>query len=104
MSVWRTRHRGGARAANVRHELTESVRRRIEEFAKIAPGKTKDAKRRAAIASWSAMVGALVLSRIVDDPPLSNEILADTRESIKDERRTYKPDAGTSVPAPGGKR
>lgn len=67
----------------VRHEMTESVRRRIDDFTKTAPGKTTEAKRRAAIASWSAMVGALVLSRIVDDPALSDEILADTRASIK---------------------
>ena len=67
---------------NLRHELTESVRRQIEHFTATAPGRTKDARRGAAIASWSAMVGALMLSRIVDDPALSDEILAGTRASL----------------------
>jgi TetR/AcrR family transcriptional repressor of nem operon len=66
----------------LRHEMTESVRLQIERFSDTAPGKTKDAKRRAAIASWSAMVGALMLSRIVDDPALSDEILTHTRASL----------------------
>jgi TetR/AcrR family transcriptional repressor of nem operon len=71
--------------ADIRRELTQSVRRRVEEFEKTAAGKSSAAKRRAAIASWSAMVGAVILSRIVDDPALSDEILAATRSSIEAE-------------------
>ena len=41
-----------------------------------------DEKRRAAIAAWSAMVGAMVLARIVDDEKLSKEILSETRASL----------------------
>lgn len=38
--------------------------------------------RRAAIAAWSAMVGAMLLARIVDDEKLSKEILKETRASL----------------------
>ncbi|WP_027818589.1 TetR/AcrR family transcriptional regulator [Paraburkholderia bannensis] len=34
--------------------------------------------RRAAIGGWSAMVGAVILARLVDDPVLSNEVLSET--------------------------
>lgn len=34
--------------------------------------------RRAAIGSWSAMVGAVILARLVDDPVLSDEVLNET--------------------------
>jgi TetR/AcrR family transcriptional repressor of nem operon len=68
--------------ADLRHELTQAMRRQIENFTDTAPGHTKDARRREAVASWSAMVGAIVLARIVDDPALSDEILAETRASL----------------------
>jgi len=60
----------------------ESVRRRIDHLSTDAAGKTPRLKRRAAIAAWSAMVGAMVLARIVDDETLSKEILAETRASL----------------------
>jgi TetR/AcrR family transcriptional repressor of nem operon len=44
-------------------------------------GESAREKRRAAIAAWSAMVGAMVLARIVDDE-LSREILTETRASL----------------------
>ena len=36
-------------------------------------------KRRVAIGSWAAMVGAVILARVSDDPKLSDEVLAETR-------------------------
>ena len=33
---------------------------------------------------WSAMVGALILARAVDDPALSDDVLAQTRAWIED--------------------
>lgn len=39
-------------------------------------------KRRAAIGSWAAMVGAVILARAVDDPALSDEVLEQTRAWI----------------------
>ena len=45
-------------------------------------GEGDPAKRRWAIAGWSAMVGALILSRISADPALSDEILSETRRAF----------------------
>jgi TetR/AcrR family transcriptional repressor of nem operon len=62
--------------------MTASVERQIQRFSDASPGKTAQEKRRAAIAAWSAMVGAVVLARIVDDENLSEEILTETRASL----------------------
>jgi TetR/AcrR family transcriptional repressor of nem operon len=64
----------------LRRSMTESVRRRIDHLGAGAAGNTPQEKRRAAIAAWSAMVGAMVLARIVDDESLSKEILLETRQ------------------------
>jgi len=66
-------------AAPIRHTLTRSIERQIAEFSRTAPGATAAARRRAAIVSWSAMVGALMLSRIADDPALSDDLIGETR-------------------------
>jgi TetR/AcrR family transcriptional regulator, transcriptional repressor for nem operon len=69
-------------SADLRSRMTQSVRRTIELFSAEAKGETAREKRRAAIAAWSAMVGAMVLARIVDDERLSKEILTETRASL----------------------
>jgi TetR/AcrR family transcriptional repressor of nem operon len=38
--------------------------------------------RRAAIGAWSAMVGAMILARAVEDPALSDKILQQTKEWV----------------------
>jgi TetR/AcrR family transcriptional repressor of nem operon len=69
-----------ARASSeARHILTESVRSQIANFSKSAPGQTPDEKRQAAVGSWAAMIGAITLSRLVDDDALSDQLLADTQ-------------------------
>jgi TetR/AcrR family transcriptional repressor of nem operon len=68
----------------VRKLLTKAIARRIETLSASTAGKTTERRRRAAIAGWSSMIGAVTLSRIVDDPKLSNEILKSARASIKD--------------------
>jgi TetR/AcrR family transcriptional repressor of nem operon len=62
--------------------MTAGLRRQIERFTKTAPGATEAEKRRAAIGTWSAMVGAVILARMSDDPELSDEILTQTRAWI----------------------
>jgi TetR/AcrR family transcriptional repressor of nem operon len=62
-----------------RAEMTAGLQRQLEHLAASAPGRTADERRRAAIGSWSAMVGALILARVSDDPALSDEILGATR-------------------------
>jgi TetR/AcrR family transcriptional regulator, transcriptional repressor for nem operon len=69
-------------SAELRHSMTEAVRRRIRHLTAEAEGDTLAKKRRAAIAAWSAMVGAMVLARLVDDEKLSKEILTETRASL----------------------
>jgi TetR/AcrR family transcriptional repressor of nem operon len=65
-----------------RSTLTASIRRHIETFTLTAPGRTKAERRRAAIGSWSAMIGAVVLARIANEADLSDELLASTEAWI----------------------
>ncbi|MDB5447013.1 MAG: TetR family transcriptional regulator [Phenylobacterium sp.] len=65
-----------------RAALTAGLRRQIERLSRAAPGADPAARRRAAIGSWAAMVGALVLSRVSDDRQLSDELLSATRDWI----------------------
>lgn len=72
--VAETRHQSpAARAA-----ITDGFRAQIERLSKAFPGASESEKRRAAIGSWAAMVGAVILSRSIDDPSLSNEVLEAT--------------------------
>ncbi|MFL9872013.1 TetR/AcrR family transcriptional regulator [Paraburkholderia megapolitana] len=72
-----------ARASGeARHTLTLSVRNQIEKFSRSAPGNTDDERRQAATGAWAAMIGAVMLARIVDDPALSDQLMADTKEWI----------------------
>jgi TetR/AcrR family transcriptional regulator, transcriptional repressor for nem operon len=74
---------GAARAsADVRATLTAAIRNEIERLSAASQRATSAQRRRAAIACYSAMVGAVVLSRIVDDKEFSEEILFATRKSI----------------------
>lgn len=69
-------------APDLRQIMTDATRRQLDRFTAAADGGSEPDKRRAAIATWSAMVGAMVLARIVDDPALSDEILAQTRAAL----------------------
>ena len=71
------RHTPETRAA-----MTAGLRRQIERLEQSAPGGPPAEKRQAAIGSWAAMVGAVILARMSDDPSLSDEILAETRAWI----------------------
>jgi TetR/AcrR family transcriptional repressor of nem operon len=62
--------------------MTENLRSRIDGLGRsLAQLKPAD-RRRAAIGSWAAMVGAVVLARAVDDPRLSDEVLKQTHAWI----------------------
>lgn len=66
-------------AGEPRTAMTTGVKRQITRLSRIVPGETDVQKRRAAIGSWAAMVGAMILARVSDDPALSAEILEQTR-------------------------
>jgi len=65
--------------APTRRVLTEQMRRQIEQFTASAPGDDPHQKRVAAIGSWAAMIGAMLLARVSDSEELSDEILQATR-------------------------
>ncbi|WP_338698757.1 helix-turn-helix domain-containing protein [Bradyrhizobium sp. 26S5] len=69
-------------SAGLRQKMTAAVRSRIDHLTVDVEGDVPKEKRRAAIAAWSAMVGAMVLARLVDDEKLSKEILSETRASL----------------------
>jgi TetR/AcrR family transcriptional regulator, transcriptional repressor for nem operon len=70
-------------SAEIRAPLVKAIRRQIDRFSMDSPGNTPAQRRRAAITAYSAMVGAMVLARIVDDEELSQEILGAARKSIR---------------------
>jgi TetR/AcrR family transcriptional regulator, transcriptional repressor for nem operon len=66
--------------APVRRRLTEHVQEQIGKIAGWIAGRSARARREQAIATLAGLTGALMLSRAVDDPVLSDEILAAARE------------------------
>jgi TetR/AcrR family transcriptional repressor of nem operon len=42
---------------------------------RLAPGKSKRARRRQALSDFAAMVGAVIIARAVDDAELSKDVL-----------------------------
>jgi TetR/AcrR family transcriptional repressor of nem operon len=66
-------------APEARAAMTAGLRKQIETLSQHAPGDSATARRQAAIGSWAAMVGAIILARTSDDGALSDEILAQTR-------------------------
>jgi TetR/AcrR family transcriptional repressor of nem operon len=60
---------------SVRRAFTEKLRLKVDALGKLLPGRSAAAARREALATMAGMMGALMLSRAVDDPTLSDEIL-----------------------------
>ncbi len=67
-----------------RVSMLQVVADQIESLASTMSVGDPAERRRAAIGSWSAMVGALILARSINDPALSQEILSQTRAWIGD--------------------
>jgi TetR/AcrR family transcriptional repressor of nem operon len=66
----------------VRRGLTTHVRARLDHLTQLLTGGTVANRRKRAIATLAGIVGALTLARAVDDPALSNEILAAARDVL----------------------
>jgi len=66
-------HQGAA----IRHNFTGAVRAVMKQIARLIPGRRKSEDE--ALAIFATMVGALTLARAVDDPELSDRILAAAR-------------------------
>ena len=65
-----------------RAAMTHGLSMHIDRFARSLSGNTDAERRQAAIGRWAAMVGAVILSRAVDDTALSDELLRETRAWI----------------------
>jgi TetR/AcrR family transcriptional repressor of nem operon len=65
-----------------RAAMTVALRRQIERLSEGVPDSEQADGRQIAIGSWAAMVGALILARLSDDPELADEVLAQTRAWI----------------------
>lgn len=66
-----------------RAAMTKGLSSQIDRLAQAVPGADSAEKRRAAIGTWAAMVGAVILARAVDDPVLSDDVLKQTRAWIE---------------------
>jgi TetR/AcrR family transcriptional repressor of nem operon len=66
----------------VRGALTASVRGQLDRFSRLLRSGTAASRRRRAITALAGMVGALTLARAVNDPALSEEILATARDAF----------------------
>jgi len=80
------RQAGGARA-----EMTAGLKRQIDRLSRVAPGEDDRRKRQTAIGSWAAMVGAMILARVSDDPALSDEVLDQTRAWLAGQGKDHGP-------------
>jgi len=86
-------------AAAIRHQtpaakavMNEGLRAQIARIEEALTREGRAHAHHAAIGSWAAMVGAVILARAVDDPELSNEILEQTHawlDSKRDEHPTF---------------
>ena len=88
--------RGGA---GVRRRFAQLVSAQVARFVPWFGGPDRPDARTRAIAGLSAMVGALVLARAVDDPALSEEILAAVRGQFGVLPVPETAQAGASSPA-----
>ena len=68
---------------SVRRAFTGELRRRLEILKDLVPGRSAAARRQKAIATLAGLVGGLILSRAVDDPQFSEEILDATAVSLE---------------------
>ncbi len=69
-------------SAATREIMAAAQRGHIDRLSTKVEGKRSASRRRSAIGSWSAMVGAMILARSVDDSEFADEILKETRAWI----------------------
>ena len=67
----------------IRNLATERIRSTLDLIAGLLPNKNKESARKQAALIFSALVGALALSRAVSDTAFSDEILQSVRELLK---------------------
>lgn len=83
--VAETRHQSDS----ARKVMSDGTRAQIDRLSSGFSGDTAE-RRRLAIVSWAAMVGAMMIARGIDDQELSDELLTETKSWI--EEATLQPD------------
>lgn len=66
-----------------RRMLTQAIADQIEDFKQKAESEDPQNRRVEAIGTWATMIGAMLLSRIVDQPELAEDILKSARLHIE---------------------
>ena len=69
-------------APEVRHHMTETLRDMVNTLTGLVPENAPEGRRRMAISSLSAMLGGLILSRLVDDSVFADELLNSNRQAL----------------------
>ncbi|WP_413990845.1 TetR/AcrR family transcriptional regulator [Labrys okinawensis] len=72
----------GRRERPVRGVFREGIEAAVARLSRFMPGRVADRRREQAMAGLATMLGAVVLARAVDDPHLSEEILAAARRVL----------------------
>lgn len=70
-----------------RDEMSARLQQQIAQLSEAMDDQDAEARRRAAIGSWSAMVGALILARMTADSAFSDEILGETAAWLAEKQR-----------------
>jgi TetR/AcrR family transcriptional regulator, transcriptional repressor for nem operon len=83
--------------AKIRQNATEGFRTLVEKAALFMKSQPDEDKTDVAISVLTNMIGALTMSRLVDDPVLSDRILAVTRKRIA---RTIRPSSSKAAARP----
>ncbi|WP_296172393.1 TetR/AcrR family transcriptional regulator [uncultured Brevundimonas sp.] len=75
----------GRQGPEARQAMTDGFRSQIQRIADAISKTDPGAARHEAVGTWSALVGALLLSRTIEDPALSRQVLDDTRAWISEQ-------------------
>jgi TetR/AcrR family transcriptional repressor of nem operon len=74
---------------SVRAVFTEAAKRFLGLLGQVVPGRSAKTRRREALASFAAMVGAVALARTVSDASLSEDILQAVRAQLTELDRSH---------------
>ena len=77
----------------MRRGVTAHMRAQLDRLSHLLTGGTAASRRKRAIATLAGMIGALMLARAVEDPALSDEILAAARDAFGEGRPSSQNDS-----------
>jgi TetR/AcrR family transcriptional repressor of nem operon len=74
----------------VRRAFTDELRPFLDYLSRVVQASSTGVRRQKALAAYASLVGALVISRAVDDTALSNEILAAVATTMQNNEHTER--------------